>query len=259
MEKIEIAQQKVYFSSFGEPAQGTILMLHGWGQEAVTWGNLPESLGNFGFRVFTPDLPGFGQSPKPPDDWGIPEYAEVVKKFIEKIDPKPLLGKGGAVLVGHSFGGRLGIYLAAQYPELVEKLILVNSAGFRRKRHYLGTVIGFTGRVLQKLRLKTAERVGRKIAQRALGTQDYYQTGGMKKIFQNVISLDLTNFMRQVKPPTLIIHGRQDVVVPVRDARRMHGLIENSQLEIIKDAMHFVHQEKPELFLGLVKKFIKGK
>src|SRR5205814_400149 len=100
------------------------ILLHGWGCEGASLHPLATHLAQR-FRTITPDLPGFGGTTPPPDDWGVPEYASWTLQLLDK------LGIGRALLLGHSNGGRIAIYLAATQPAIVDRLILVDSAGIR--------------------------------------------------------------------------------------------------------------------------------
>ena len=151
----------------------------------------------------------------------------------------------------------IGIYLTAYYPELVKKLVLIGSAGLKSNRHKLGTIIGDVRRLLAKLGLTKLENLGRRIVYRGLDVSDYHLSGAMKPIFRNVIAQDLSMAMQQVSCSTLIIHGEKDIIVPVAAGQRMQRFIRNSRLEIIKNAGHFAHLEKPELVFGLIGKFVK--
>ncbi|PIP25191.1 MAG: hypothetical protein COX34_00095, partial [Candidatus Nealsonbacteria bacterium CG23_combo_of_CG06-09_8_20_14_all_36_12] len=108
----------------------TILILHGWGWPVSVhqWIRVKELLEKEKFKVIVPDLPGFGENPPPSQPWTISDYAEWVKDFCEKNEISQFF------LLGHSFGGSVAAKFSVKYPEKVRKLILVDSAGIRRKR-----------------------------------------------------------------------------------------------------------------------------
>ena len=105
----------------------SIILLHGWGSNADSFAQLEKYLIP-NFRVLSIDLPGFGASEAPPNAWHLNDYVNLVKEFLATLEV------ANPAVVGHSFGGRIGICLATQ--SLVSKLILVNSAGVR-PRHNL--------------------------------------------------------------------------------------------------------------------------
>lgn len=247
--------QDIHFVQY-EPSQSNhlqkpVIILHGWRQSSVDWREVAERLSAAGHRVIVPDLPGFGDSPKPPDNWGIREYTSCVNELlaVEKLR--------SPVVVGHSFGGRIGISLAAHYPHSLTSLVLVNSAGFRPSSHAIGAAVGFAKRILLALRLKTFERLARTLLHRMLDVSDYTDSGAMKPIFRNIIAQDLSAEMRNITVPTLIIHGAEDAVVPVARAHKMNKLIAGSELKVIPESGHFLHQEKGLLVSGLILSFLK--
>ncbi len=109
---------------FNHIGQGkkALLFLHGWQSNKEVWGQVIKELS--GYEIYAIDLPGFGKSPAPKSAWAVGDYADLVAEFIKKLDLKNI------IVVGHSFGGRVGIKLSSQHPELIEKLVLVDSAGF---------------------------------------------------------------------------------------------------------------------------------
>ena len=124
--QVVVANQLVNYLSneVVDPAAQTVVFLHGWRSEAAVWRPVMDRLGRR-YRQFALDLPGFGKSEKPKHIFTLVDYATVVLGFIKKMELKKI------VVVGHSFGGRVVIKLSALEPDIVEKLILVDSAGFR--------------------------------------------------------------------------------------------------------------------------------
>ena len=100
-----------------------VILLHGWGGSSASLDNLATILANNGYTTYNVDLPGFGDSPAPLKPYRMDDYAETIKEFIAWICmDKP-------VSIGHSFGGKIGLFLSAKYPKLLSKLILVDSSG----------------------------------------------------------------------------------------------------------------------------------
>jgi pimeloyl-ACP methyl ester carboxylesterase len=113
----------------------SIVLLHGWGTSSQSLAGVAACLAPAS-RVLSVDLPGFGWSQAPAAAWGIADYAEHVRQFLDEI------GIAKAAFVGHSFGGRIAIHFASHHPHRVSHLILVASAGVRPKRgpRYYGRV-----------------------------------------------------------------------------------------------------------------------
>ena len=113
------------------PADGCgVLFLHGWGSRFEPFRPFLDRIAEHGYRVCAPDLPGFGQSDEPPAAWDVDGYADFALDFLAGLNIK------SAVLIGHSFGGRIIIKLAARenLPIKIPKIILIDSAGIRGKK-----------------------------------------------------------------------------------------------------------------------------
>ena len=108
-----------------------LLFLHGWGTEAATYHLILDHL-SARFRIIAPDLPGFGGSEQPPAPWGIEEYAAFVRHFLEVVGVRP------EVVMGHSNGGRILLYLLSETPPALPagQAVLIDSAGIRPKHGF---------------------------------------------------------------------------------------------------------------------------
>ena len=103
-----------------------LIMLHGWGQNLQSLQPMGELLANRA-NVHILDLPGFGKSAPPPEDWDTTQYADRVYQYLQEQ------GIESADLLGHSFGGRVSIRLAHKYPRAVRSITLINSGGLQRQ------------------------------------------------------------------------------------------------------------------------------
>ena len=114
---------KIAENVLGEGAP--IVMLHGWGANIDLMLPLAKQLAPLGYQIFVLDLPGFGQSDPPPIGWSVHDYAKFVLRYFEhhNLDQTHV--------VGHSFGGRLGLILGADHSQRISKLALIDSAGVR--------------------------------------------------------------------------------------------------------------------------------
>lgn len=246
-EHITIDKQTVSYSVCESPQSlATIVFLHGWRQNMDSWKQVMEPLCQKGYTVYALDLPGFGESPRPHDTWGIPEYANLVQACITQLNLDQV------VIVGHSFGGRIGIYLTVHMPQHVSQLVLVNSAGFKSKRNLLGTTLGFGRKILESVGLHRVATYAKKVAYTMVDASDYQASQGMQDIFRATVGFDLTKEMSQITKPTLIIHGRNDPTVSIADAQRMHTTIPQSIFKELPNVGHFAHQEKPLLVSSLI-------
>src|SRR5690349_21770482 len=105
-----------------------LVLLHGITGSSKTWEHLIPRLSQH-YRVVAPDLIGHGESAKPPGDYSLGAYANLVRDLLEA------LGEQRGTIVGHSLGGGVAMQFAYQYPERCERLVLVSSGGLGREVH----------------------------------------------------------------------------------------------------------------------------
>ena len=190
------------------------------------------------------DLPGFWSSALLHDTMTIEEYCNVVKNLIEK------LGLEKPILVGHSFGWRISIYLGSFYNN-IEKIVLIGSAGIAPEMNPLRLAVVKAWKVIFSLPWLTT--LWATIKKKASG-EDYKNAWKMTQIFKNTISNDLQHYMQKVTLPTLMIWGKDDDQAPVGEAKIMHGHIKNSSLHILEWS-HFIHKEQPQEIMDLILQF----
>lgn len=227
----------------------TLIILPGWGGTKDTWRSFTElAKDSFGVQVI--DLPCFGEEPCPAEVWGIEKYSDFVKSKI-------INHKSKIVLLGHSFGGQVAAYFAAQNPQMINKLILFAPALFRKKRGLRGLFFGAiakTGKLIFKLPvIEKFDVWAKKVLYKAAGSPDYTETSGIKRgIFKKIIRQDLTEILPKITVPTILIQGTLDKYVPLRDSKKAADLIPNAKLAVIPLARHGMHFQQPENFLKIV-------
>ena len=233
--------------------QETILILHGWGRGNFSWQETKQILEKNGFLVFAPDLPGFGQEPPPEKPWALDDYLEWINEYINKNELTEFF------LLGHSFGGRLAIKLAARYHEKLKGLILVSAAGLKSTANVRETRISTLASYLKKLAFLPGYNFFRKFFYRfIIKKSDYFEAKGvMKGTLIKVISEDMTPLLEKIKMPALIIWGENDKTLPVADGYLMNKKIENSRLVIMKGIDHTPQLEAPELLAQKIIDFVK--
>ena len=200
-------------------------------------------------------MPGFGASDIPPADWDVYSYADFVVKFIEKT------GITNPVLVGHSFGGRLSIIIAAKKAADVRKLILTDSAGVKPSHgadYYIKVyfyklmkkVAGFIGLISKK----TEDKI-----KNMFGSADYRNANPvMRQIMVRVVNEDLQYLMPDISVPTLLMWGEKDDATPVSDAKIMEKLIPDAGLVVLSGAGHFSYLDRPGDFAVITNKFLEN-
>lgn len=232
-----------------------VLILHGWGASIASVRPIVNALSGT-HKVVALDLPGFGNSETPVEVFGSFHYADIIKMFIDRLGIERLS------LVGHSFGGKLSIILSARHPELVDKLVLIDSAGLipRRTLKYHLKVRGFK---LMKLLWRLVffwedEPVRMERLYKKFGSDDYQNAQGiMRKILVRVVNENLKPILKDIKAPTLLIWGDKDEATPVYQAKTMEREIKDSGLVIFEGAGHFSYIDEYNRFSLVLKAFFK--
>ncbi len=220
-----------------------IIILHGWtysktGTDPLQkWEPFVNSLKSKKVECELPRMPGITKDSN--QVWSLEKYIDWLKKKV---------GNKKVILVGHSNGGRISLAFASIYPDLVSKLILIDSAGIYHNELPLR---------LKRFIFRNIAKIGRKFSDSELLRKMIYKiaregdysnaTPGQRKTMINLINTDLTNTLKRITVPTLIIWGREDSVTPLSDGTLMHKLIKNSKLKVIDGARHspqFTHQRE---------------
>ena len=224
----------MYFEQCGKGAP--ILFLHGWGADGNIFKAVAASLPNN--TCYLMDFVGFGQSEKPPmEGWSVLDYANDVANFVEQQNLSQL------TIVAHSFGCRVAMVLAAKWPNMVKRMLLVAPAGLRMPslKRWLKVVKYKTHKFLCKLGL--SQNVGARF-----GSVDYLACENwLKNTFVKVVNQDLSKYARHIKCPTLIVNGNNDKDTPLKHAKRLKTLIKGSSLVEI-DGDHFAFFRSPQAF-----------
>lgn len=196
-----------------------LVFLPGWTKKSGDYRELLALLSQK-YKVYSLDLAHDVQV------YNLTDFSDKVKNFLEKKKLKK------TVLAGHSFGGRVAIKLTVSNPELVSKLILINSAGIERKNLFI--------KALKKIKIKS------ELFKSIFGSKDYLEAkGNLRETLINIVEENLEPELEKIKTPTLIIWGREDHTTPLWQGKLMHQLIKNSQLKII-DGDHGIPYRKPE-------------
>jgi pimeloyl-ACP methyl ester carboxylesterase len=225
-----------------------LLFLHGWRSEAAVWNTFMRMVGQ-GRNCYALDLPGFGSSPTPKNTWELSDYAQVVSQFIAK---KNLTN---VILIGHSFGGRVAIKLAAQKPAWLKKLVLIGVPGARHN----GALVNFISDLAKLFKPLFKPQLMQPLRRRiykSMGAEDYLGTPELQHIFVRVINEDLAPLLPNISVPTLIIWGRRDGSVPLVVGQKMAKEVPAAQLVVIDKASHYAFIDAPEECARAVQQFI---
>jgi pimeloyl-ACP methyl ester carboxylesterase/CRP-like cAMP-binding protein len=272
-----IDHQAIYLEESGPENAPYAFLIHGWASSSYTWKPILPALSRR-YRCIAIDLPGFGRSPVPLHPPTIPWYADLVARLIDYFSPnQPVL------LLGHSMGGQIGATLALHYPLIVERMVLLNPALSGRLSTRVNLLIGphvlaerflpleWLLHLLARTPLDYTDYLLKpsNFAERAQVSEEDYQhiradarrpgQGRMRAAcFQAMRQGDLRGKLAAVEPPTLVIWGAEDNIVPLRDAGVVAAEWPSADLRIIPNAGHWPQFEQPDatlrhiaLFLGL--------
>jgi 4,5:9,10-diseco-3-hydroxy-5,9,17-trioxoandrosta-1(10),2-diene-4-oate hydrolase len=251
-----------------------VILIHGLGGSVEIWMHNIEALAEQ-HRVYAPDLPGFGRSEKPVSSFTPSDYISFIDDF------RKALNVDRVSLIGQSLGGGIALQYALQFPEKVDKLVLVDGAGLGKEVIWtlrimslplIGELISHPSRIGVALFFKLAVR-NRKLINRDF-INLYYQlftqpgfSAFLLKVVRKLVDIHgakeeflapiMENLSRIIQP-TLIIWGENDRVLPIRHAYYGKEKIVNSHLQIVKQCGHIPNFERADEFNKLVLDFLSG-
>jgi pimeloyl-ACP methyl ester carboxylesterase len=254
-----------------------ILLIHGIADNSSTWNTVQAKLAQR-FTVIAPDLLGHGHSDKPRADYSVAAYANGMRDLLGVLDIDRV------TVVGHSLGGGVAMQFAYQFPQLVERLILVGTGGVTKDVNivlrYASLPMG--GEALALLRLplvlRALQLAGRAVGQVLGSTAVGRDLPDVLRILADLpepkASAAFTRTLRAVvdwrgqmvtmldrcyltqSVPVQVIWGTHDVVVPVSHAWMAHAAMPGSRLEIFDRCGHFPFHDDPDRFVEVVERFI---
>lgn len=242
----------IYYKKYGNKDKN-ILILPGWGDTRKTFDFIINYFQN-DYSIYIMDYPGFGNSPIPKEELTMLDYTRLIKSFIKKLDIKM------PIIIAHSFGGRITALLLSIYNIRINKLILMDVAGIKRKniKIYLKRKIyKLLKKVIRLLPCKY-RNIGMKKLIHLFASDDYQELPmTMRKTFQNIINLDLRNNYNKIDAETIIIWGKKDRDTPLKDGHYLAKHIKNSALIIYPEAAHYSYLQYPTLTNSIIKEFLK--
>ena len=234
----------MYFRQCGH-GDKAVVYLHGWGCDGSIFAPVVQRLACY--SNYLVDFDGFGNSPQPPESgYSVVDYARELRDFLTEQ------GLTRVTLVGHSFGCRVAMVLAATYPQLVEQMLFVAPAGLRRfsLKRWWRVVRYKVRKLLPRLKLVAP-------SSNSSGSEDYRNCSvSMRRTFVKVVNEDLSRYAKRVRCPVLIVNGRSDTATPLAHAKRLSRLIPNCQLVEI-EGDHYAFFYAPQAFANTVKNYVR--
>lgn len=211
-----------------------VVALHGWGRRGSDFDRTLE-----GLDAIAIDLPGFGASPSPPAPTGARGYADLLRPVIAELPEPP-------VLVGHSFGGRVAVSLAATVP--VKALVLTGVPLIRRQATATPELAFRLLRWAHRLGLLSAERMERE--RRRRGSEDYRAAEGvMRDVLVTVVNESYEAELEALAAPVSLVWGAEDTEVPTRVADEAAAILRSAgktaEVTILDGVGHHVPTAAP--------------
>ncbi len=256
----------------GPPGAPALVLIHGFIVSHLEWDDVLDRLATR-FRVIAPDLPGFGESEKPSPSrypYGVDAFAEAIADVMAAFDV------GRAHVMGHSMGGAVAITLAANHPEIVQRLVLVDPLVYpsrmaTKAKLVLYPVVGplifkqLYGRGMFRAYFRD-DVFGGSPAMNLARVDEHYERfnspAARESAYATLLTLEdrrsIVARLGRVRVPSLVIWGRDDRVLPVSHAARLAKDLGDARLEILPTG-HSPAEESPDAFLGIVTEFLEGR
>jgi pimeloyl-ACP methyl ester carboxylesterase len=247
-----------------EGSGSPVVLLHGLGGDGSRWGPNIRPLAEH-FRVIVPDQIGFGQSDKPLANYHCGMLAEFLARFMKAIEvPK-------ASLVGNSMGAWVAIYFAVHYPQMLDRLVLVDGGAYRSSgqpviardpqlRRIQNGVTTEETRAFFEMMFYDKRFVTDRVVEEGFAARlrCAYTIAKMQEASDNGLGSVTEEQVRAVKASTLIVWGKHDRIVDPSVADRLHAAIPGSQKVIIGNAGHLPQLEQFAEFNRIVREFLKA-
>lgn len=241
---MQIKDVYVNYIDYGVNTGKTLVFLHGWGQNISMMQPLAENFAKEN-RVVIIDLPGHGASSEPLFDWDLTDFVSMLKEFFDKLKIE------NPILIGHSFGGKISLLYASKYK--IEKLILFGSP-FRKQIQKLS----IKTKILKSLKKVPILNKLEGFAKKHIGSTDYKKASPiMREILVKHVNNDITDEVKKIKVPTLIIWGTKDYTVSINEAYELEKLISDSAVIAYENCTHYAYLENLGQTINIIDSFIK--
>lgn len=241
--EIEIKNTKIHYIDYGNKDGKVLVFLHGWGQNIEMMKLLADAFVKEN-RIIILDFPGFGESAEPKEVWTIEDFADMVHELLQKLNIENF------TLLGHSFGGKVTLMYASKYK--VDKIVLFASP-YRKE--------------IQKTSVKTKILKGLKkvpginnfeeFAKKHIGSTDYKNASPMmRQILVEHVNLDLTENVKKITCPALLIWGTEDAAVSLDDAYKLESLMKDAAVIELPGGTHYAYLEFKARVISIIRSFL---
>ena len=241
--------------NYTDEGQGTpVLLLHGWGSSNEVYKGFINTLKSR-CRLVAPDFPGCGKSDTMAEPWDLQRYCDFVLKFMKAV------GLNNPVMMGHSHGGRVTMYMTATGMVNPPKIVLLDAAGLIPKKSLKQKCRARSFKIIKGvLTLPVIKNFSASLldkARRHYGSADYNAAPEvLRKTLVSLVNTDIRDILPNIKCPTLLIWGENDTATPLADAKVIESLVKDAGLCVIKGTGHFSFVERPFEANAIINSFI---
>jgi pimeloyl-ACP methyl ester carboxylesterase len=264
-----IAGMRIHYQEAGDENAPALILIHGFISSTLIWNDVFLPLADAGFRVIAIDLPGYGYSDKPADGrYTINSQAHAVFRLMDR------LGIEKATIIGASYGGAIAATMALDYPDRVERLVLVGAVSNDEPKKKLllrisclpiiGDIVTplFLGSrwVLRKRTEQVYRRLGYPLDEHKLEARHHLlATANVHRAMIRTARRWSANRIQReaslIRQPTMLIWGDEDTHIPINEAFRLRDAIPNARLIIFRNCGHLPPTERPEKFVEVIARF----
>jgi pimeloyl-ACP methyl ester carboxylesterase len=267
---IKVGQVNYHYAEY--PAEGPdVLMVHGWSSSTYTWEQVAPELQKKGYHVWSLDMQGFGWTDKPGGVAYDPlTLMQGVKDWMDTVGLKQV------IYVGNSLGGGIGLLLSVEHPEMIDRLILIDAAIYPHKKPFIITLAGLPGASIGSKMIFGRWMISSNLKEVFYHADwvtderiDAYYTrmrtnGALDAMIAIIKAMDFKKLepyaqrAAQIKRRTLIMHGKNDIWIPIEDSYALRRQIPDSVMAVIPACGHVPQEEHPEITSRLILDFLNG-
>ncbi len=239
----EYQNTQVHYEYLNSNFKNTLVYLHGWGQNISMMEPIATPFKNVA-NILLLDLPGFGKSLTPDTVWSLYDYAAMLNALIKHLKIK------NPIIIGHSFGGKIGIIYASSHE--TQKLILIASP-YKVSRKKVSLKV----KLLKKLAKIPFLTGWAEQAKLKMGSTDYRNaTPQLRNILVSHVNTDVSVEATKIKCPTIIIWGSKDTTIGVENAYELEKLIPDSAVILYPECTHYCYLEELNKTIRIINSFI---
>jgi pimeloyl-ACP methyl ester carboxylesterase len=241
-EYVDAGGYRLHYFEAGSSAGTPLVLVHGLGARGEDWAAMMVPLAARGFHVYVPDLLGYGRSPKPDVDYSIALQEKTVVSFMQAVHV------ARADVGGWSMGGWVVMKLAVEHPEMVDRLVIYDSAGV----YFPAT---FEAELFTPVDAAGLQHLMAMLTPKPVAMPEFAERDVLRKLQRNAWVIDrsmasmttgrdLMDFqLYKISQPMLIVWGAEDKLIPLAVGETIHGKVPQSVLQVVDGCGHLAPAE----------------